>query len=405
MVYSMQIYFLKAFVQLSKLERWQWLFVVALLIFNHPMDTMAQRGSKIRTVVIDAGHGGKDPGAVGRRVKEKDIVLDVALRTGEYIKQNLRDVKVIYTRSKDEFIELHRRAAIANENDADVFISIHCNSVGNSSVYGAETFVMGDHRNKANLEVAKLENAAILLEENADDQYGGFDPNSTAAYIALSLYQSTYKNQSIMLAQKIQEQFTKRVGRKDRSVQQAGFLVLYKTTMPSVLVELGFISHANEEGFLMSEEGKTYMASAIYRAFKEYKIEYERENALPPQLTEEQKAILVPDIVKQEQKAEKEKKEETALEKAVPAPNALTFKVQFMTSPRKIDLNDKRFSQIKLTEMYEHNGLFKYTSGKFQTVAEAQKHQQQLKKQGYRDAFVVAFKNDKRISMEEAQKH
>ncbi len=204
MVYSMQIYFLKAFVQLSKLERWQWLFVVALLIFNHPMDTMAQRGSKIRTVVIDAGHGGgKDPpGAVGRRVKEKDIVLDVALRTGEYIKQNLRDVKVIYTRSKDEFIELHRRAAIANENDADVFISIHCNSVGNSSVYGAETFVMGDHRNKANLEVAKLENAAILLEENADDQYGGFDPNSTAAYIALSLYQSTYKNQSIMLAQK-----------------------------------------------------------------------------------------------------------------------------------------------------------------------------------------------------------
>jgi len=404
MDYSMQIYFQKAFVQLSKLERLQWLFVVALLIFSLPAETSAQRGSKIRTVVIDAGHGGKDPGAIGRRVKEKDIVLDVALLTGEYIKQNLPDVKVIYTRTKDEFIELHRRAAIANENNADVFISIHCNSVGNPSVSGAETFVMGDHRSKANLEVAKLENAAILLEENADDQYGGFDPNSTAAYIALSLYQSTYKSQSIMLAQKIQEQFTKRVGRKDRSVQQAGFLVLYKTTMPSVLVELGFISHANEEGFLMSEEGKAYMASAVYRAFKDYKVEYERENALPPQLTEEQKAILVPDIVKQEQTAQRTKKEEVVLEKPVPATGSLVFKVQFMTSPRKIELSDKRFSKVQTVEMYEHNGLFKYTSGKFSTANAAQKHQQQLKQQGYSDAFVVAFENNKRISMDEVRK-
>ena len=401
----MQIYFLKAFIQLSRIERLQWLFVVVLLTFSFPTETNAQRGSKIRTVVIDAGHGGKDPGAIGRRVKEKDIVLDVALLTGEYIKQNLRDVKVIYTRSKDEFIELHRRAAIANENNADVFISIHCNSVGNPSVYGAETFVMGDHRNKANLEVAKLENAAILLEENADDEYGGFDPNSTAAYIALSLYQSTYKSQSIMLAQKIQEQFTKRVGRKDRSVQQAGFLVLYKTTMPSVLVELGFISHANEEGFLMSDEGKSYMASAIYRAFKEFKIEYERENALPPQLTEEQKAILVPDIVKQEQAEKQTKKEEVVLEKSVPTHTSLTFKVQFMTSPRKIELSDKRFDKVQMVEMYEHNGLFKYTSGQFPTANSAQKHQQQLKEQGYRDAFVVAFENGKRISMDEVRNH
>ncbi|MCK9451439.1 MAG: N-acetylmuramoyl-L-alanine amidase [Bacteroidales bacterium] len=400
----MQIYFQKAFIQLSKLERLQWLFVVALLIFSLPGETLAQRGSKIRTVVIDPGHGGKDPGAIGRRVKEKDIVLDVALLTGKYIKQNLPDVKVIYTRTKDEFIELHRRAAIANENNADVFISIHCNSVGNPSVYGAETFVMGDHRNKANLEVAKLENAAILLEENADDQYGGFDPNSTAAYIALSLYQSTYKSQSIMLAQKIQEQFTKRVGRKDRSVQQAGFLVLYKTTMPSVLVELGFISHANEEGFLMSEEGKAYMASAVYRAFKEYKIEYERENALPPQLTEKQKAILVPDIVKQEQIAQQDRKEDVVLEKTVPATGSLVFKVQFMTSPRKIELSDKRFSKLQTVEMYEHNGLYKYTSGKFSTTNAAQKHQQQLKQQGYSDAFVVAFENNRRISMDEVRK-
>lgn len=404
MDYNMQIYFQKAFAQPSRTERWRWFFVVALLIFGFTTETMAQRGSKIRTVVIDAGHGGKDPGAIGRRSKEKDIVLDVALLTGEYIQQNLRDVKVVYTRTKDEFVELHRRAAIANENNADVFISIHCNSIGNQAVYGSETFVMGDHRNKANLEVAKLENAAILLEENADDEYGGFDPNSTAAYIALSLYQSTYKSQSIRLAQNIQEQFTKRVGRKDRSVQQAGFLVLYRTTMPSVLVELGFISHSNEEAFLMSKEGKVYMASAIYRAFKEYKIDYERENALPPQLTDEQKAILVPDIVKQEQSVKKPDKEQATVQKPAPVAGSLVFKVQFMTSPREIALSDKRFSKVQEVNVYEHNGLFKYTSGQFPSVNAAQKHQQQLRQQGYGDAFVVVFEKGLRISMEEALK-
>lgn len=207
-----------------------------------------------------------------------------------------------------------------------------------------------------------------------------------------------------MLAQKIQEQFTKRVGRKDRSVQQAGFLVLYKTTMPSVLVELGFISHSHEEGFLMSEEGKTYMASAIYRAFKEYKIEYERENALPPQLTEEQKAILVPDIVKQEQEAKQAAKEDPVVGKTVATAGPLVFKVQFLTSPRKIEQSDKRLSKAPSVEMYEHNGLFKYTSGQFATINAAQKHQQQLKQQGYSDAFVVAFENGQRISMDEARK-
>jgi len=400
MDYSMQIYFQKAFVQLSKLERWQWLFVVALLLISLPQELTAQRGTKIRTVVIDPGHGGKDPGAVGRRSKEKDIVLDVALRTGNYIKQNLPDVQVIYTRTKDEFIELHRRAAIANENNADVFISIHCNSVGNARVYGAETFVMGDHRNQANLEVAKLENAAILLEENADDQYGGFDPNSTAAYIALSLYQSTYKSQSIMLAQSIQEQFTKRVGRKDRSVQQAGFLVLYRTTMPSVLVELGFISHSNEEAFLLSEEGKVYMASAIYRAFKSYKQDFERENALPPKLTEEQRAILAPDVAKQELADRKPSAKKPVVAETE---EALVFKVQFMTNARQIKVTDKRFSKLSEVEFYEHNGLFKYTSGRFDHLSAAQSHQQLLKQQGYGDAFVVVFKGNERISMEEAR--
>ena len=367
------------------------------MLFTVPASTMAQKGSKIRTVVIDPGHGGKDPGAIGKRSKEKDIVLDVALRTGNYIKQYLPDVQVIYTRTKDEFVELHRRAAIANQNNADVFISIHCNSVKTTSVNGSETFVMGDHRSQANLEVAKLENAAILYEENADDEYGGFDPNSTAAYIALSLYQSEYKNQSIQLAQKIQEQFTTRVGRKDRSVQQAGFLVLYRTTMPSVLVELGFISNQKEEAFLMSEEGKVYMASAIYRAFKEFKLEYERENTLPPQLTAEQRAVLTPDFPLEESATTPEKQAHLTTDKVI-------YRVQFLTSPNALAPTDHRLKNIAGLYRYEHNALFKYTSGAFNTPQEAQKHQQLMKQKGFRDAFVAAFYQDKRISNEEAQK-
>jgi N-acetylmuramoyl-L-alanine amidase len=367
------------------------------MFFSLPASTLAQRGSKIRTVVIDPGHGGKDPGAIGRRSKEKDIVLDVALRTGNYIKQYLPDVQVIYTRTKDEFVELHRRAAIANQNNADVFISIHCNSVRTTSVYGAETFVMGDHLNQANLEVAKLENAAILYEDNADDEYGGFDPNSTAAYIALSLYQSEYKNQSILLAQKIQEQFTTRVGRKDRSVQQAGFLVLYRTTMPSVLVELGFISNQKEEAFLLSEEGKVYMASAIYRAFKEFKQEYERENTLPPQLTAEQRAILTPDFPVEEPS-------NTTDNETITTPEQVIYRVQFMTSPRALAATDHRLKNISDLYSYEHNGLYKYTSGAFLKLQDAQNHQALMKQKGYRDAFVAAFYQDKRISNEEALK-
>lgn len=400
--FGLQIYFQKALLPKLKHERLLLLFVVCALLILAPDGLMAQRGTKIRTVVIDAGHGGKDPGAIGKRSKEKNITLAVALQTGNYIKANLPDVKVIFTRTTDEFIELHRRAAIANENDADVFISIHCNASKNTTVSGAESYVMGEHRSKANLEVAKLENAAILLEENADDEYGGFDPNSTAGYIAFTLYQSESKHQSLQLAQNLQEQFTKRVGRKDRSVQQAGFLVLYRTTMPSVLVELGFITNPAEETFLLSDEGQAYMASAIYRAFRDFKKDYERENTLPIQLSYEEKAILTPDVLKAEEAERRE-------EKPAPKPRAtlnqdVVFKVQFATNTKKIPLNDARFKNIEQPDVYEHNGMFKYTSGSFASKDEAIRHQQTMQKKGYSDAFVVAFVQGKRSSIEEAEK-
>lgn len=413
----------------TKQQRISIYFVVLFFLVVLPPTVFAQKGNKIRTVVIDAGHGGRDPGAVGKQSKEKNIVLDVALLTGTYIRKNLPDVKVIFTRSKDEFIELHRRAAIANENNADLFISIHCNASTDTKVYGAETFVMGEHKTEANLEVAKLENAAILLEENVSETYGGFDPNSAAAYIALSLYQTENKQQSIKIAQQVQEQFTRRVGRKDRSVQQAGFLVLYKTAMPSILVELGFITNATEEKFLMSEDGKAYMASAIYRAFREYKLQYDRENSAAPDIPEEWKEILAPDAAKA-QKNEKKKDSirragsdeptENTTQKTNPKadsivkpaskpvakpetaspPAAVVFKVQFSTAPAKIALTDKRFANIEKADVYFHNGLYKYTSGSFSSFREATRHQAKMRAAGYTDAFVVAFEKGVRIDID-----
>ena len=227
-------------------------FGVLVVFFLIPFCSFAQKGEKIQTIVIDAGHGGKDTGALGRLSTEKSINLSVALKFGAYIEENLPDVKVIYTRTTDKFVELSERAAIANRNNADVFISIHCNSTdGITSVDGAETFVMGESKNEANLNVAKKENSAILLESNTK-AYDNFDPNSTEAYIIFSLNQSIYQSQSLSLADKVQKQFTKKVGRHDRGVQQAGFLVLWKTSMPSILVELGFINNMKEEQFLKS---------------------------------------------------------------------------------------------------------------------------------------------------------
>lgn len=227
---------------------------------------------KLKKVVIDAGHGGKDPGCVGKIINEKKVALNIALKLGSYIKQNMPEVEVIYTRDGDYFIELNERAAIANRANADLFISIHANAQPKgSNVYGTETFVMGLHRSDANLEVAKRENSVIKYEDNFESQYDGFDPNDPSSYIALALMQSANLDQSLYFAAKVEDQFKNRVGRSSRGVKQAGFLVLYKTTMPSVLIEAGFLTNRNEEKFLATDQGQDYMASAIYRAFKEYK--------------------------------------------------------------------------------------------------------------------------------------
>lgn len=229
---------------------------------------------RIKTIVVDAGHGGHDPGNLGTgryKTKEKDIALDVALRVGGYINKQFPEINVLYTRDTDVFIGLNERADIANKAKADLFLSIHCNSAASTSANGTETFVLGLHKNKENLDVAMKENSAIFLEDDYKTKYEGFDPNSAESIIALTIMQSAYLQQSLTISSYIQQQFKNRVGRRDRGVKQAGFLVLRRTTMPSILIELGFLTNDVEEDFLNSENGKAYMSSAIFRGFKEYK--------------------------------------------------------------------------------------------------------------------------------------
>lgn len=232
---------------------------------------------KIKVVVIDAGHGGKDPGSISGGVREKDITLAIAKKLGALIKKDFPEIKVYYTRLSDSFIELSERGSIANRNHADLFISIHCNHSGSSKAHGSETYVMAPHKNASNLEVAKRENSAILLEEDYKKSYEGFDPNSPESHIIFSFYQNAFLEQSIDFASKVEAQLSKRKEtNKSRGVKQAGFIVLWKTAMPSVLIESGFISNPAERKYLKSDAGKVEFSNAVYKAFKEYKVGVEK---------------------------------------------------------------------------------------------------------------------------------
>ena len=235
-------------------------------------------GNKIDIIVIDPGHGGKDPGTMGKNLKEKDVALKISLKLGAYIEKNFPEVKVIYTRKDDRYIDLADRPLLANNEKADLFICIHANAVEGVNAYGTETYVMGMHRSEGNMEVAQRENAVMLLDENYKERYEGFDPNSPESYILFSLTQSAFFESSLKFAQKVESQFKNRVGRYSRGVRQAGFWVLWKTAMPSVLVEVGFLTNPTEEAYLGSTKGQDEIASGIFRAFREYKEQIESLN-------------------------------------------------------------------------------------------------------------------------------
>lgn len=356
-----------------------------LLFLVSKVSTAAISGNKqddythIRTVVIDPGHGGKDPGAVYGNAREKDIVLDIALKLGAYINSAFPDVKVVYTRDKDVFVPLYQRASIANKNKADLFISIHVNAVSRGNAEGTETFILGQHRSNENLEVAKKENAVILLEADYKTTYEGFDPNSPESYIMFELVQEEYLEHSAMLASTIQDQFRERVQRVDRSVKQAGFLVLRQISMPGVLVEAGFLSHPGERKFLQSETGRDYLASAMFRAFRDYKKRIEARSSFH----------LVTDPT-----------DDTQLPAALPAGMGGEvnhfFSVQIASLSKQVEPTAENFRGEENVFMHKTDRGYRYFSGKFNSAEEAREEQKRLRKK-FLGAFVVAFENEELV--------
>jgi N-acetylmuramoyl-L-alanine amidase len=339
-------------------------------------------------VVIDAGHGGKDPGALGPGSREKDIVLAIALKTGKYINDNLKDVKVVYTRDKDVFVELRERGQIANKAKADLFISIHANSTdGGRSVRGAETFILGLDKDAANLAVAMKENEVILLEDDYSAHYSGFDPKSPESYIVFSMMQNLYKKQSIEFASLVQDQFRERLGRIDRGVKQGPFQVLVGTAMPSVLVEVGFISNAEEEKYLKSAQGQDYLASAIYRAFRDYKNSIDQRSGF--------------NIVREEPAPGSAKTGTTSIQNTGSNDTQLYFTVQIASTKEKKELVPAGFKGLgNLNEIVEPD-RFRYSSGRFKSYQEAVDYRKKISDK-YPDAFVIAFKGSNVVPLSQA---
>tara|TARA_Y100000589_G_scaffold332344_1_gene392035 strand:+ start:7628 stop:8965 length:1338 start_codon:yes stop_codon:yes gene_type:complete len=383
------------FYQLQRMmHRAKYLIILSFVIL-FVQNSEAQSEYKLKKVVIDAGHGGHDGGCHGSFSNEKDIALAIALKLGEYIELNFPDVEVIYTRKTDVFVPLYERAKIANKANADLFICIHVNS-GQPAAYGTETYVMGLHKTESNLKVAQRENSVILYEDDYQNKYENFDPNSPESYIALTLMQNAYLAQSIDFANKIQTQFRERVGRKDRGVRQAGFLVLHQTAMPSVLIETGFLTNKDEEKFLNSKIGQDYMASAIYRAFKEYKKELEEKMNSSSDNSEQNSD--------NQQGNEPNASVESSNETSENNDLGIVFKVQIATSPKKVETLPQNFKGLKNVSYSEHGGLYRYYVGNEKSFENAVNLQKKVRDLGYKDAFIVAFENNERIAVSEAVK-
>lgn len=254
------------------------LFCSCVLLLSKSTELNEIKSYKIKTLVIDAGHGGKDPGCHGKSHNEADITLKVALELGKLVQEELPEVKVIYTRKDNRFIELHDRANIANKHNADFFISIHCNANPNKEITGSETYTMGMHKSESNLEVAKRENSVVLQEENYLQKYDGFDPSSPLAHILFMNYQNAYMVNSVKFADKVEHCMSEKTGLKSRGVRQAGFLVLWKTTMPAALVEIGFLTNKDDEKLLADTSGQEKIAEGIFEAFSLYKTDMETKS-------------------------------------------------------------------------------------------------------------------------------
>lgn len=377
-------------------------------------------------VVIDAGHGGHDPGAIGSFSKEKNINLNVALKFGNLVKSNCDDVKVVYTRSKDVFIPLDRRAEIANDAKADLFISIHTNALANNrTAKGASTWTLGLAKSEANLAVAKRENSVILYESDYQTRYAGFNPNSAESYIIFEFMQDKYMAQSVHLASLVQKQFRHICNRTDRGVHQAGFLVLKASAMPSILIELGFISTPEEERFLNTDEGANTLANGIYRAFLSYKREHEMR------LTGTSRTIIptepltnnIPEVTsnvpeteytdstptpstkvaeaKPQRRTEQLKKQRPIIAESATNDSEIMFKIQILTSSKPLSKTDKRLKGLEGVDYYKEGGIYKYTYGTSSDYNKVLRTKRSINAQ-FRDAFIIAFRNEEKMDVNEA---
>ena len=358
-------------------------------LFVNPLfaDDKKKKNNKIRTIVIDPGHGGKDSGTMGTKrytQYEKHIALDISLKLGSYIKKAFPDIEIIYTRKTDVFLELWERTELANEKNADLFISVHCDGFTNPNPSGASVFVMGMSKLKANMDVAMRENSVMYLEDNFKEKYDGFDPKSPESYIVFSLMQNTFLDQSISIAEKIEDEFANRAKRKSRGVKQAPFYVISRVNMPSILIESGFLTNPKEEDFLNTELGKDHIASAIFRGFRSYKesVDGANINKLDNSEVKEKEIIKIPTPIK-----------EITTDRVV-------FKVQVGTYLKSM-LYDKSFMNLNAYEEII-NGTYKYYVGNVYSKVSADNIKVKMREKGFKGAFVVAFYQDKRISMQEA---
>ena len=358
-------------------------------LFVNPLfaDDKKKKNNKIRTIVIDPGHGGKDSGTMGTKrypQYEKHIALDISLKLGNYIKDAFPDIEIIYTRKTDNFLELWERTELANEKKADLFISVHCDGFTNPNPSGASVFVMGMSKLKANMDVAMRENSVMYLEDNFKEKYDGFDPKSPESYIVFSLMQNTFLDQSISIAEKIEDEFANRAKRKSRGVKQAPFYVISRVNMPSILIEAGFLTNPKEEDFLNTELGKDHIASAIFRGFRSYKESVDGSNIseLDKSAVKEKEIIKIPTP----------KKEITT--------DKVEYKVQIGTYLKSM-LSDKSFMNLNAYEEII-NGTYKYYVGNAYNKVSADNVKIKMREKGFKGAFVVAFYQDKRISMQEA---
>lgn len=394
------------------------LLALPLTSFNKN-DTEVQSKDKF-VVVLDAGHGGHDPGNIGNGYLEKKIALAIVLNVGKQLEKH-QDIKVVYTRDDDTFVDLFERGEIANKANADLFVSVHCNA-HSSDAYGTETYVLGLHANRQNFEVAKKENSVIYLEDNYEQRYAEYDINSPESVIGLTIMQEEFLDQSIQLGKKLQDNFTKQLKRKDRKVKQAGFIVLHQTFMPSVLVEAGFLTNKSEGSYLNSKSGQEEMGNAIAKAVLAYKEEMGLTTSISVPEAQKIEDVEVVDNVKEE--TPKEIIKETTVEKepvkkeintaassesekeivVESKDTGVVFKVQLMASGKTIPLRPDNFNGLDQLSKEPYKNMFRYMYGNASNYEAAKRLKNDADAKGYTTSYIVAYKNGVRVPITDALK-